>query len=320
MPEKRPTLFWFWPQRQRQSYDAHEWAGYERTANSAGFDIRLTTVDDVWVRLAEEGSVVSVFGEPIDQRQTLFFNKLYTWPALSADIWRSLSLFRTLNEVGYYLLIPEGLNILTNDKTASLAWATKLVGIDVAPTLAIPTRDFSLLDLPLPHGMNWPVIVKPAHWGAGKGVVRARNASELIMALRLASAAELTMLIQPQIGTEDSLEDIRVMCVDGEPLLSARRQIGPNRTVANTASGGQSTLDGVPHALREPAAQVAAALQHPWVGVDFLVSDTQVLLSEVEIDAYLAPSWMLDPRMQRVALARFSSYRAHFNNWLRTGH
>jgi hypothetical protein len=311
-------LYWFWPERTRPHNvreDEAGWDSYRRAAELAGLRLELIAVDDVDLVADPAGPVAYVNGERADPRQVSFHNKLYTWPMFQADAWRSLAVFQGLAGAGYHLLVRPELNLISNDKAATLL---HLRDVDRGwlPTVSLPTREFKQLRVRLAEaGIGFPVVVKPASWGSGKGVIRADDEPELLMALRLASAAELTMVVQPFLAPAGELADVRVYCVDREPAGALRRTAGSGGTVANVTSGGTAELVDVPAELRARAAAIAAWLDTPWLAVDFLFDGRTYYLSEVEIDAYVGPVTARLPGMSHIMAARFRAYRARFDRW-----
>ncbi len=310
------TLYWFWPERTRpQSVmeDEEGWDNYRRAAAAAGLRLELLSVDDVDIVADPARPRAYVKGELADPREVVFHNKLYTWPMFQADAWRSLALFEGLAGAGYHLLVRPELNLISNDKAATLL---HLRGIDACwlPTMSLPTREFKQPRVRLSEaGIDYPVVVKPASWGAGQGVIRADSEPELLMALRLAGAAELTMVVQPFLAPGGELADLRVYCVDGYPAGALRRTAGNGGTVANVTSGGKAELVAVPPGLAKRAAAIAAWLDIPWLAVDFLSDGREYYLSEVEIDAYVGRVTAQLPGMADIMAARFRAYRARFD-------
>jgi RimK-like ATP-grasp domain len=316
-------LYWFWPERARPqsvAADEHGWANYRRAAQAAGLQLELIAVDDVDLLADPAGPRAYVRGEPVDPRQAVFHNKLYTWPMFQPDVWRSLALFQGLAGAGYHTLVRPELNLISNDKAATLL---QLRHVDTGwlPTLSLPTREFTRLRVRLAEaGIGYPVVVKPAGWGSGKGVIRADSERELLMALRLAAAGELTMVVQPFLAPAGNLADIRVYCVDREPAGALRRTAGAGGTVANVTSGGTAELVRIPSDLQERAAAIAAYLDTPWLAVDFLSDGRRSYLSEVEIDAYVGPVTARLPGMDAIMTARFQAYRRRFESRLLVSH
>jgi len=311
------VLYWFWPERSGLATlidDQKVWVGYRRAAADTGLELDVITVDDV-VLAASPGGAPRAFvrGVPVDPHRALFHTKLYTWPMFQPDAWRYLSTFESLRAAGYCTLIRNELNLLTNDKLATLLHLRD-VDAQWLPTVSVPTRDFGGLAVRLSDaGVDYPVVVKPASWGAGMGVLRAQDEHELVMALRLASAAELTMVVQPYVAAAGTVTDTRVFCVDREPIGAFRRVAAG--TVANVTGGGRAALVDVPDELRERANAIAKRLDTPWLGVDFLSTGDGYALSEVEVDACVSAQSLAIPGMDGVLAARFRAYKADFDRW-----
>lgn len=314
-------LYWFWPERARLATllgDEQVWSNYRRAATRAGLELEIVGVDDVDVIALPAGPQIRMRGEPVDPAREFFHTKLYTWPMFGPDIWRSLATFQAIEAAGCCTLIRPELNLISNDKATTLLYLRE-VDDGWLPTVSLPTRDVTGLRFRLQDaGIDYPVVVKPASWGSGKGVSIARTQGDLLTVLRLAGAAELTMVVQPLLGTGgQGLADIRVYCVDGKPIGALSRTPGPDGTVANVTAGGHGELVEVPPALAERAARIAGFLDTPWLGVDFLCDGESCYLSEVEIDACIGPVTSRLPGMERVLDHRFQAYRSRFETFRR---
>lgn len=317
------TLYYFWPERGRlgtQQDDLKVWPAYRAAAEAAGFVLDVVTVDDIDVLSdPENASRVLVRGQAVDPGRAAFHNKLYTWPLFAADAWRSLATFAAITQAGYCTLIPQNLNIVTNDKGTTLSYL-RCVDDGWVPTLTVPTRDIRSMRAQLPDlGIDYPLIVKPANWGAGMGVTRAVDEAGLLTTLRLASAAELTMVVQPDLSDTPEFADVRVFCVDREPIGAMRRTPARAGEVANLTLGARSEMIEVPAELHKRASAIARYLDVPWAGVDFLHHRGRYLLSEVEVDACLGPVLLHLPGIEDILNARFQAYRSDFERWQRGG-
>lgn len=305
------SLYWFWPRRQVNSVIEEEWSWYTRAARDVGLTAKLISVDDIQVRILKSKLDVVVDGREIEFGRAIFHNKVYTWPEFQPDIWRSLALFDILESAGL-ALIPAHVNITSNDKFATICRVVNSgVEVDVIlPTLLIQTRDYSLRG-DFIEGVSSSGVVKPSSWGGGAGVNAFSNHNELRRLLKLASASEMSMLVQPDLSLDLSgpLLDLRVLCLRGEPRLSIVRRPRARGQLANLSAGGDSTIEPVPADVHELARAIAALFPVDWIGVDFLIAGTRVYFSEVEIDAYLAPRWMEDDRFYRLAVERMAVYR-----------
>jgi glutathione synthase/RimK-type ligase-like ATP-grasp enzyme len=304
------TMYWFWPERHRTTRPEH-FVQYRTAASANGFELKLVAADDISVSLGADGGRVFVKGEEVNPGTAVFHNKLYTWPAFSADTWRYLALFSQLEHVGFHCLIRSDLNIITNDKVATILHLGKLAQ-PTLPTLSVFTRDFWGLDAkPFDAaGIGYPVVAKPAHWASGMGVTRAYDEAQLVMALRLASASELTMVIQPMLDAD--LSDVRVYCIENEPKYAMRRRLGPNGTVANYTSGGVFEIIPVPEHLVDRSRRIAERIDTCWLGVDYLISGGESYLSEVEIEATI-PSGSGEAGLN-IMTERFAAYRKSFED------
>lgn len=312
MTDGTVTLYWCWPERQRRGPDSSYVDDYVRAADLAGFSFRYLTVDDIDMVGGSAGARVYAHGEPIDPERVAFHNKLYTWPMFQPDLWRYLSTFDALQRAGYCTLVDNRLNITTNDKLSTALFLAAEAG-PALPTMRIPTRELRALRVPLTEvGIDYPVAVKPSSWGSGRGIVRAGNEGQLLAALGLASAAELTMVVQPWLADADQLADVRVMCCDRTATAAFARIGSAQRVVANVSAGGRAEEVELTAELRTRAERIARRVDAPWLGVDFLFDGETYYFSEVEIEAQIPPGAVF----QHVLEARFRAYRTDFDRWL----
>jgi glutathione synthase/RimK-type ligase-like ATP-grasp enzyme len=312
MPRPGVTIYWFWPQRQRRPADPGYVDAYISAASAAGMAFEYVAPEDFV--LVNHGSTTRVFvkGREISAAESVFHNKLYTWPQFAADIWPSLALYQGLELAGFHTIFSHSINVTSNDKLATLQIFADVAG-PIIPTLRMPTRELGELDVsPEDLGFDYPVVVKPGNWGSGKGVTRADHEGQLVSALWLASAAELTMVVQPVVADpEGRCIDVRVMCADGEPIAAVERSSKGDRVSGNYAAGGTLTLIEPPGALLERTRRVSVALELPWLAVDYLYDGHTYYLSEIETAAQVPnlAEW------QPIQLQRFRAYRRSFDRW-----
>jgi RimK-like ATP-grasp domain len=312
------TLYWFRPERGRLTTMLTEqsvWIGYRSAAQAAGLHFDVIAADDIDLVTSPGWARVYVRGELADPQHAVFHNALYTSPVVTGDCWRYLAMFAGIEHAGYCTLTPAELNLITNDKGATLAYLRDLDD-GFLPTLTLPTRDFTDLRLRLADaGIGYPVVAKPAGWTSGMGVVHADSEVELLRALRLASAAEVTMVVQPEIDDATDFADIRVYCADRRPVGTLRRVPAVPGAVANIALGGKGELVDVPEELYERSLLIAERLDVPWLGIDFLHAKGRYYLSEVEVDARMSPATLELPGAVEVLERRFRAYRDEFERW-----
>lgn len=298
----------YWPHAQRSTVAVHEYIMSEfvtamsRAAAMAGMDLRFVTADDIVVLGSADGTRVLVSGEEVRPDSCFFHTKLMTWPDAQGDAWRLLSLFELLEAAGFHTTVPTSLNILTNDKLLTLL---RYAGpASVLPTLRISTRHFTRLpsdDL----GMEYPVVVKPANWGGGYGIMRADTRRQLEAILQLAGAGEVTMVIQPWLGAD--VVDVRVYCIDGAAYKAITRRPRGGAIAGNYLQGGVTEIIDVPREFVEPSEEIAKALGLNYTCVDFLkAADGRFWLSEVEVDGATIGDELVE--------AKFRAYRRRFEH------
>lgn len=303
------VMYWLEAQRFRQA--AYE---YFKTkvlpdladgASQAGMDLVLLTVDDIVVRAAPGETKVFVRGSEVHADSCFFHNKLMTWPDSQPDAWRLLSLFDVLDAAGFHTTVPTSLNVATNDKLLALL---RYADTDAAPipTWRISTRQFTWLPVD-DLAMDYPLIVKPANWGAGYGITRVETPQELQEVLQLAGAGELNMVVQPWLGPDTV--DYRVYCVDGRALRACTRKPQPGAVAANTFQGGVLEYLDVPQRFVGPSERIAKSLGLAYACIDFLEADGRIWLSEIEADGAAN-------RQPGLNAARFAAYRRQFDRFV----
>jgi glutathione synthase/RimK-type ligase-like ATP-grasp enzyme len=306
------VMYWLEVQRVRQS--AYEYVrtkffpDMEQAASQAGMDLVMVTVDDVVVAQAAPGETrVLVRGSEVSADSCFFHTKLMTWPDAQADAWRLLSLFEVLEAAGFHTTVPTSLNIATNDKLLTLL---RYGDADATPisTWRMSTRQFTWLPV-RDLGMDYPLVVKPANWGAGYGIIRVETPQELQAVLQLSGAGELNMVIQPWLGPDTV--DYRVYCIDGSAERACTRKSQTSAVAANTFQGGALEYIDVPRHLAAPAERIAKSLGLAYACVDFLEAGGRVWLSEIEADGAVGNG------EAGLSAARFAAYRRQFDRYAR---
>jgi glutathione synthase/RimK-type ligase-like ATP-grasp enzyme len=304
------VMYWLEAQRIRQA--AHEYVRTKylpdmvRAASRAGLDLVMVTVDDVVVRALPDGTRVLVQGSEVRADSCFFHTKLMTWPDAQADAWRMLSLFDVLEAAGFHTTVPTALNITTNDKLLTLLRYVDFEATPI-PTWRISTRQFTWLPI-RDLGLDYPLVVKPANWGAGYGIVRVETPQELQAVLQLSGAGELNMVIQPWLGPDTV--DYRVYCIDGIARRACTRKPQTGAVASNTFQGGALEYIDVPQRLVAPAERIAKSLGLAYACVDFLEAGGKIWLSEIEADGAANTDAGL-------STARFAAYRRQFDRYVR---
>jgi glutathione synthase/RimK-type ligase-like ATP-grasp enzyme len=221
-------------------------------------------------------------------------------------VWRHLSLQANLEACGFCTTVPIEANIRTNDKLAAVL-SQRMPNLGWLQTLRVPARNFFSFG-PAAPDLDYPVLVKPANWGSGNAVHRAENQRELEVILQLASASQSTMIVQPWLGYDT--RDVRIYCVDGEPLHSFVR-IPPNGSlVANYGMGGSYERFSPPVEILTGASAIATDFNLPYVCVDYLHADGNFWLSEIELDGG-AVGYMAE-----LEKLKFVAWRRHFDRFV----
>ncbi|NGY63125.1 hypothetical protein G7043_29825 [Lentzea sp. NEAU-D13] len=315
-----PTMYWIRSEREsKRPNPAHAPinAMYDEIFRDLGMTVQPISAENIVVGRTDDGPAVYVRGVRVRPDEAFFHTMLWTWPTDRFDIWQHLTVYAALEAAGYFVTVPTLHSVINNDKilTGLSEFAS---GLRRVPTVRVTTRGYDSEALRrcvvalTAADIEYPVIVKPAHWGSGHGVFVAENETELNTVLKTAQAAEFTMVVQPWLGRE--VTDFRVFCIDGEPHSTLGRRPVGDAVAGNLGQGGAMSLGTVPQVLRDPARKVAKAMGMPYVCVDFLMAgDDDWWLSEVEIDG---GSTLDDFATTR---ARFGSYLARFKAFVAKG-
>jgi glutathione synthase/RimK-type ligase-like ATP-grasp enzyme len=303
------VMYWLEAQRIRRAAQEYFRTKYlpemVHAASQAGMDLVMVTVDDIVVQAVPGKAKVLVQGSEVRADSCFFHNKLMTWPDAQADAWRLLSLFNVLEAAGFHTTVPASLNIATNDKLLTLLRYPDPEAAPI-PTWRISTRQFTWLpvgDL----GMNYPLVVKPANWGAGYGIIRVETPQELQQVLQLSGAGELNMVIQPWLGPDTV--DYRVYCIEGSARRACTRKPQTGAVASNTFQGGVLEYIDVPQRLVAPSERIAKSLGLAYACIDFLEAGGKIWLSEVEADGAAN-------REAELTAARFAAYRRQFDRFV----
>jgi hypothetical protein len=323
-------IFWLYPERdtasQLQVGENEYWGAYRFGAESAGMQfgggfspeaVDIVLRSDTDVNAGVPHSRVYVDGREVTPEQAIFVSDLYLYPYAMQDAWSQLSLSWVLRQLGFYLPIPPELSILVSDKVAALLYASEL-GLPVLSTSRLTTgRDWDRRNLEiLTKGLHFPMAVRPCHWCGGWGFNVARDMNDLSALVSLASGADTILILQPLVDP-DRLLDCRVVCIDGEPTMSMMRKPAPGTIVASVTRGASSWLGPVPAQLTEPARQIAADVDVPYLCVDFLMDGERYWFSEMEPDGSITrEDWAEDDEARSVLKARFLAFDRGHERWL----
>ncbi|MFJ1767889.1 RimK family alpha-L-glutamate ligase [Amycolatopsis sp. NPDC088138] len=300
------VMYWIRTDRESKTPNpAHDVADqrFELAGERAGTRIRPVAVDDVVVGRTGDVPQVLVHGQRVDPAEAFFHTKLMSWPENEPDLARHLATYCVLEAAGFFTTVPAMHSVINNDKLLSAVLCPG--GIASIATTSVHTRPGAAVVFDAP--IEFPVIVKPAGWGAGNSVFALRNRADLNPVLRLAGAAGLTVVIQPWLGT--GVADCRVYCVDGEPRGAVLRRPRGDSVTSNFGQGGRAEAVEVPAELAGPAREVALTLGLPYVCVDFLHGADGWWFSEIEADGDTLPS------SADLTDLRFGSYRLAFDRF-----
>jgi len=150
-----------------------------------------------------------------------------------------------------------------------------------------------------------PVVVKPNSTSRGTGVTLAHDLDSFL------GIADYLDLVHDYRATDDrsflleefvpNARDYRVMLLDGEYVGAVERRLpeaaGTERWKHNVHHGGRPTQVELPDECRRMAERVADAVDIPILGVDLLVTDDRILVTEtnarptIDAEHYDAGFW-----------------------------
>lgn len=315
------SIFWIWPDRGTK-YEAVRdeevyWGGYRKAAEAVGMHMDVTSPEGIDV-VYRPGSqpVVWVKGRRADPAETIFVTKFYTYPHQMQDAWLLASTFWTLKEAGFYLPVPPDLSIPMNDKMATYLHFQQ-TDLKMIPSIRLTTgRELPERNLDvLLEGFDFPMIMKPISWSSGMGLVIVRNRTELNSVLRLASASNMTVVLQPCLDVA-AIVDYRVYCVDARPHTSITRVARQGEVVANLGLGGSSQVVETPPEILAPARFIASMIGLPYCCIDFLFDGSDYWFSEIELDGSISARLLVHDAMRLVLEDRFRAYDRAHEQWL----
>lgn len=316
------SIIWIWPDR--SSIHEHTidediyWKGYRTSAEAVGMHMDVISAEalDVIYHPDREPEVL-VNTKQVRSGDTIFVTKFYTYPHQVQDAWMLASTFWTLKEAGFYLPVPPDLSVTMNDKMATFLYFQK-AGFRMLPTIRLTTgRDLELHNLErLLKDFSYPLIAKPSSWSSGRGFNIVHNEAELNCVLRLASAANLTMIIQPYLEAASTIIDYRVYCIDEKPHTIIARMPRQGEVVANVGLGGSLQVVEPPAELIGPATRAAEMIGLPYCCMDFLFDGQNYWFSEIELDGSISARMLVHAPMGETLKERFRAYDRAHDRWL----
>ncbi|HVQ95998.1 MAG TPA: hypothetical protein VMU51_33550 [Mycobacteriales bacterium] len=317
-------IVWLFPDRgtirENRADEANFWSGYRRVGGELGCVVETCSPELVDMRYAPGGRLeVFLDGAPVTPADAVFVTEFWTFPHMVRDVWSSLTVAHLLAEAGFYLPISPQWSVRANDKLLTVARLAPLLRhASVLPTARITTgRDLEERGYAgLLREIGFPAVVKPASWAAQQGIVVVRDEVELICALRLASAADLPVVVQRRLDPQ-RLVSYRMFGMDGEVLATRRYAPVPGHVLIGARLGGTDRWVDAPPELVEDAERVMAAVPTSFLCLDFLAEDERYYLSEIELDAGIGVQMMADhPRAAEVLRRRLASYLCGHRRWL----
>lgn len=319
-------LTWIFPDRgsiKESRYDEERfWSGYRRVAASYGLTVEVCSPELVDVSLAADGSAtVRVDGRRATPADTVFVTEYQAFPHMARDMWWQMTSFQAVEAAGFFLPIPPRWSAIANDKlsTAQVV-APHLARTGVLPTVRVNAgRDLEERDLTeLLRDISLPAVVKPTSWAGMWGLVEVRDWVELRCALRLASAADLSVVVQPRVP-EARLHSYRLYCVDQHVLGAHRFGAANGHVLVGPRHGGTSERVDPPPELVEDATRIMRLIPVSYLAIDFLTDGERYWFSEVELDASVGAHNLDDPLMLAFLQRRLQCYVRDHRAWLDRG-
>jgi ribosomal protein S6-L-glutamate ligase RimK-like protein len=316
----RKAICWIFPdrssQQQRLVEHAHYWAEYASAAGEAGLELGVVSPEAIEATVAGDSNAsVRVNGVPASPDSTIFVTELYAFPHQVVDALAQMTTFKVLELAGFYLPIPPDLSLVMNDKAATVLYFRSSPVPPLPCVRIVSGRDYDDHDLgSLLDGLELPLAVKPASWGAGVGFAVARDANDLRALLGLASGSDCALVLQPLLGGE--VADYRVYFVRGEVHTVLVRRPQPGELLANLNRGAQAEFVELPDELEAAAEHARETLGLPYFCVDYLFDGERFWLSEVELDG--GTPWVDRERTHRILHDRFVAYDEAHDLWLAT--
>jgi hypothetical protein len=317
------TLYWLFPDRGSRRENARDdallWDGYRELAGQLGFGIQVVSPELIDISCDDAGrQEIYVEGRLVTPHDAVFITEFQTFPSMIGDIWNFQAIAESLRLAGFYLPVPPGWSIIGNDKLLTVAaLGAHLKHGSVLPSVRLTLgrdldeRDWSRLLSDIP----FPVVVKPANWSGQQGIVVVEQLAALEKVLQLASAADLTVIIQRCLDP-GALTCYRLYCLGGEVLATRLYRPAPGQIFIGHSGGGESEWVTCPDPIAEDARAICARVPASFVCLDFLAEGDRYYLSEIELDASFNVRLLRSPEAHSVLRRRFTDYLARHQAWL----
>jgi len=171
--------------------------------------------------------------------------------------------------------------LVFNDSQTSLICNDKYLTYCFANNLGIPTLDTFLIDK---HTQNWqdinenlfPLIAKPLNLKGGEKVIFCKNKDYFIQNSHIFNDRFLLQKPATNLG-----EDIRIYVLNKKIIASVKRKSTTDFR-SNFCLGGTASLIESNEQQIEIVNKITANLDAHYIGIDFLVSNGQTFLNEIE--------------------------------------
>lgn len=179
-----------------------------------------------------------------------------------------------LEELGSIVINPARVSRLCNDKSLTYALAEKA-------EVAFP----EIIDISgksMPEENEYPVVVKAVDGHGGTGVVKCDNKTELSKAKKRFARMGKRIIAQKLVGDGRSGRDLRVYVLGGE-IYKAVLRSSDSDFRSNFSLGGRAEPFELSAEDRGKVCRILKELgKSDLIGVDFLVSDGDLLFNEIE--------------------------------------
>jgi hypothetical protein len=316
-------ISWIYPDRSthrwRQMEHEGVWDAYAEVAADLGLAFSLDMPEDFSVDATNaRDPKVYVRGERVTPQDTIFVTSLYSLPHQVQDVCNQIFAFSILEAAGFYLPVPPQLSYIGEDKAATM------IHLSESPTPLLPTvRIGAGREAMTGHydaalaSLAYPIILKPAYWGMGLGVLTVNNIHDLRGAISLAAGSDTAMVAQPFL---DVKIERRAYVVNGTTVHALYGSKEGYCLMASRKEGGirRRGFSDLPPELESTVEYVASRLPTPYFTLDFIFDGDQYWVTEIELDgaAGFGGSPADDAIARDIVHARFSAYLAGHAAWL----
>ena len=196
--------------------------------------------------------------------------------------------------------------VLTSRNKAGVIAALNAAGISVPDTLIVsnPTSPAAIRETIAESTLSYPIVIKPNSTTRGIGIAKLEDEDSLFGVIDYLNllhdfnaTGDKSFLLQEYLP---DAKDYRVMILDGEYAGAVERQLPESkrrdgRWKHNVHRGADASGVDLPPSHRQIAEQVAEHLSIPYLGVDLLVTEDRVVVSETNARPTIDTATKYDP-------------------------